>query len=865
MRATPEKTTTTSSPETPTTAAARCRRAALVCGLITIGLAGLSLLGWATNQLILAGQIGPDHVPMAPATAVAFLLAGVALLAQVLAPSGRWSRHLTAVGSLLLAVRSLAELFGIARQNLRDLEEMLFGSLGTVGAGVPIGQMSPFTAVNFLLISFALPFLFLDSARYLRRGAVAGILAIIAVNLLALLAYVQGASLTFLGFIPSAANTVTGFLALSIGLIAAFGPDHFPLRLVVGPSTQALLCRAFLLVPVLVVLLSEVLRSQLLWIFPRLRGHFPRMQEFTEESVVKFEQDLIDFNLGIGGALTVLISGILVSLFISHVAKVLGGRIDRAESDLRHALEELERARDAAEESSRAKGQFLATMSHELRNPLNAVIGYCELLQEEAQDQGLHTFLPDLARINIAAKHLLALINDILDLSKFEAGKIDLYPESFDVRGPISEVATTIQPLVEKNGNTLQIYGIDHLGRMHTDVTRLRQCLLNLLSNAAKFTQKGVITLQVTRQPRDGHDWVCFRVSDTGIGMTEKQARMIFQPFTQVDSSTMRKYGGTGLGLTISRKLSELMGGRLFLEKTEPGKGSTFTLEIPATIAKPGSQTALPSSAILKPPEERDTILVVDDDPMVQDLLTRFLSREGFYVVTAPTGEDGLRLARELHPQAITLDVMMPHMDGWSVLSALKADPAVADIPVIMLTIVDDKNLGCALGAAEYLTKPIDRSRLLNLLKTYRRKAPLNLVLVVEDDPVTRQLLRRELESGGFTVVEATNGRQALEYIARRPPALILLDLMMPDMDGFEFITELRQHADWRSIPLVVITSKDLSPDDRTFLNGSMLLGGCVKRILQKGSFNREDLLREVRDLVAGQAAGEKPAPKLTP
>jgi CheY-like chemotaxis protein len=239
-------------------------------------------------------------------------------------------------------------------------------------------------------------------------------------------------------------------------------------------------------------------------------------------------------------------------------------------------------------------------------------------------------------------------------------------------------------------------------------------------------------------------------------------------------------------------------------------------------------------------------VLVIDDEAAVRDLMRRFLTREGFGVVTASGGEEGVRLARELRPDAITLDVMMPGMDGWAVLSALKADPNVADIPVIMLTIVDDKNLGYALGASDYLTKPIDRERLVTVLKQHRRDLP---VLVVDDDAEVRQLFRRMLEPEGYTVVEAPNGRVALERLRDMSPSVILLDLMMPEMDGFEFVAEFRRHEPWRAIPIVVVTAKDLSPDDRARLNG------YVERILQKGTHGREQLLAEVRELVAASVS----------
>ncbi|HQR32268.1 MAG TPA: response regulator [Blastocatellia bacterium] len=496
-------------------------------------------------------------------------------------------------------------------------------------------------------------------------------------------------------------------------------------------------------------------------------------------------------------------------------------------------------ARVAAEEADEAKSIFLANMSHELRTPLNAVIGYSEMLQEEAEDLGQDEFIPDLQKINAAGRHLLELINSILDLSKIEAGKMELYLESFEVKTLIDDVAAVIQPLVGRKGNQLTIHCQPEVGTMRADLTKIRQSLFNLLSNASKFTEAGSITLDVAR--RDNR--VIFRVSDTGIGMTEAQIGKLFQPFMQADVSTTRQYGGTGLGLTITKKFCEMMGGEIHVE-SQPGCGSVFTIELPAQMgdAKAGSER---STAQLGIAPNAPLILVIDDDPAVQELMQRFLNREGFRVANALNGQEGLRLAQELQPAAITLDVMMPGMDGWAVLSALKANSATHDLPVIMLTIVDDRNLGYALGAAEYLNKPVDRERLLTLLKKYRPETHTGSVLIVEDEPATREMLRRMLEQEGWEVAEAENGRAGLTQLAVLTPHLILLDLMMPEVDGFTFVEELNQNPQWRGIPIVVITAKDVTVEDRLRLNG------YVEKILEKGAYKREELLREVRDLVA--------------
>ncbi len=503
------------------------------------------------------------------------------------------------------------------------------------------------------------------------------------------------------------------------------------------------------------------------------------------------------------------------------------------------------------EAADRHKSEFLANMSHELRTPLNAIIGYSEMLQEDAADLGAEQLTDDLKKINAAGKHLLELINAVLDLSKIEAGKMELYLETFDVADLVRDIAAVIQPLAAKNANRLDVRCPEGIGTMRADLTKVRQALFNLLSNACKFTERGTISLTVAREVVEGQDSMVFGVSDTGIGMTPEQLARLFEAFSQADAATTRKYGGTGLGLALSRRLCRMMGGDVTVQSVA-GEGSTFTIRLPAEVAETIEEPAAPAAPAERARTGIGTVLVIDDEAAVRDLMQRFLAKEGFRVVTASSGEEGLRRARELRPDAITLDVMMPGMDGWAVLSALKADPTLAEIPVVMLTIVDDKNLGYALGASDYLTKPIDRERLVTVLRQYRRDLP---VLVVDDDDEVRQLFRRMLEPEGYTVVEAPNGRVALERLRDVSPSVILLDLMMPEMDGFEFVAEFRRHEAWRAIPIVVVTAKDLSHDDRERLNGH------VQKILQKGTHGREQLLAEVRELVAASVARRRSRP----
>ena len=482
--------------------------------------------------------------------------------------------------------------------------------------------------------------------------------------------------------------------------------------------------------------------------------------------------------------------------------------------------------------------------------PGSAAAAHAYSHPQEMEEEGVSEYTDDLKKINSAGKHLLSLINDILDLSKIEAGRMDLYLERFDLKDMLVESAQTVEPLMAKNNIRFRTDFDGDLGSVRSDLTKLRQALFNLLSNAAKFTREGEVTFSAARFARADKDWIRLAVADTGIGIAADKIEHLFEEFIQADLSTTREYGGTGLGLSISRRFCRMMGGDIAVT-SEPGKGSVFTIELPAQVdALEAAHAAgeAPVRAIEEPasaqPEclagDAPLVLVIDDDPDARSLMTKTLEREGYRVATAVDGEDGLRRAAELSPAIITLDVMMPHMDGWSVLRQLKADSVLRHIPVVMVTIVTDKGMGYTLGADDYLTKPVDREMLVHVLRRFVPEGA-GKILIVEDDPDTRVVLRRTLERQGFAVVEAGDGREGLQAVRESSPNLVLLDLMMPVMDGFEFLKTLRHDLSERALPVIVLTAKELSAAERDLLNGK------VEEVLQKSADDPERVLGEIR------------------
>ena len=504
---------------------------------------------------------------------------------------------------------------------------------------------------------------------------------------------------------------------------------------------------------------------------------------------------------------------------------------------------DLMKARDAAVEANYAKSMFLANMSHELRTPMNAIIGYSEMLMEEFDSMEPDEVVGDLNKIHGAGRHLLSLINDVLDISKIESGKMTVFIEAFDVASVVRDVENTVQPLLRQNQNTLEVRVGDDCGEMKSDLTKVRQTLINLLSNAAKFCEQGSIRVVVTRHAEPSGEVLVFQVTDTGIGMSSTQVAKLFQAFTQADSSTTRRFGGTGLGLAISRRFCRMLGGDITVE-SETGKGSTFTVTLPA-VSTEVSATGTPLDAYKREATsqgKRPSILVIDDDPVMLELMDRFLTKEGFDVHLAANGRDGVEMARRLQPMAVTTDVMMPEMDGWEVVTALRNDPKTSQIPVVVVTVTDSRDMGVAVGASQYLTKPVDWSRLGEIMARHRKDRDGRPVLVVEDDEASREQIVRLLKKDGWRVLEAENGRVGLELVEAELPVVILLDLMMPEMDGFEFLKRFRQIPGGDAVPVVVVSAMDVTPAQRAQMNGG------VVDIIPKSITTAKDVSKYLRD-----------------
>ena len=522
------------------------------------------------------------------------------------------------------------------------------------------------------------------------------------------------------------------------------------------------------------------------------------------------------------------------------------------ENELRKTISALDEEKEKANEANKTKSQFLANMSHELRTPLNAIIGLTEMLKEDAEDDSLDDYLEPLDRVFNAGKHLLALINDVLDLSKIEAGRIELFNETFQLKSIIDEIVKTSQPLAEKNKNELIVNFQNTLNLVTADQTRVKQIVLNLISNACKFTENGKISLNISKKKKKSGDLISISVKDTGIGMTKDQMDKLFNSFVQADSSTTRKYGGTGLGLTISRQLAIMMGGDVTVD-SEINNGTIFTATFLADYLgasqdiknKALKQNSLIENVVSIENQNAKTILIIDDDPTVSELMKRQLLRDSYNVIIANNGKEGIELARKIKPNLITLDILMPEMDGWSVLRTLKADPEVSKIPVVMASILDEKNKGFSLGAADFVSKPIEKEHLISSIQTLIGKSENLKICIIEDDDNLRFTIKEILEKQGNIIIDASNGKEALSKLNKENPLpdIILLDLMMPVMNGFEFLNQIN-NTKIKSIPILVLTGADLDDKDKLFLNNE------TEKVIQKTNDTLLSITKEINNVM---------------
>ena len=503
---------------------------------------------------------------------------------------------------------------------------------------------------------------------------------------------------------------------------------------------------------------------------------------------------------------------------------------------------EMEKARDEAIDAKGETSRFFANMSHELRTPLNAILGYGEMLSEDCEDLGYDDLLPDLKKITSAGTHLLSLINNILDISKIESGKMELYITSFEIEDVVDVIKDISAPLVSKNNNAFQTNIQDGIGAMRQDETKLRQCLSNLLSNAAKFTEAGTVTLEVDASLEKEIEMVSFKVIDTGEGMSEEGVGKVFEVYTQAERSTSAKHGGTGLGLPLSREMAQMMGGDITLT-SELGVGSVFTLKLPRDC--PQDEHEVSDSVLEGIDDDEKLVVLIDDDVTMHDLIKRTLNKIGLTLVGATDSEKGMQMVRETKPKLLLLDVLMPGRDGWSILRECKSDPELKDMPVIMVSQLNQDTLANSLGADDYITKPIDRELFLKTIKNILGDGDTdnNKILIIDDDENTRDLLSRMLKEGGWVPKTAKDGKEGLDQLGE-DPALIVLDLEMPRMDGFEFLNQyIETVKEEDRCPILVYSGKDLTDVQKELLENN------VEGLVRKDEVSMDELSTIVKEI----------------
>ena len=514
--------------------------------------------------------------------------------------------------------------------------------------------------------------------------------------------------------------------------------------------------------------------------------------------------------------------------------------LTRLTAELQQRSRELADANRHIQEANRLKSQFLANMSHELRTPMNSIIGFSEILVDRLDGHIDVKHASFLRHILASGQHLLSIINDILDLSKIEAGKMEIYPERFSIRAVVESVCTVMRGMTRDHVPTFIIEVPDDVPPLEADLAKFKQVLFNLLSNAIKFSPPQLpITISARHiGPTPEEGTITVSVRDEGIGIDPKHHEVIFEEFRQVDGTARREFGGTGLGLALVKKFIELQGGYVTVQSA-PGKGSIFAFTLPVH-----SRAAVVSRApeAEAPQAITERVLVIEDDAHAYELISSALGSAGYLAVRARHGDEALKIARESRPVAVTLDLVLPGLDGWEVLKRLKGDPATRDIPVVIISMIENRELGVALGADDYFVKPVDRERLLNRIHQLTRNSRPRLLLI-DDDANLHKLLDEQLARLGYTIESAFAGESGVKAARQSSPDVIILDLMMPGMSGFEVAGALKEWPETANIPIVVLTSKEISADDRRELQSK------VTSFVQKGKSAREQLVTEIRRL----------------
>lgn len=551
-------------------------------------------------------------------------------------------------------------------------------------------------------------------------------------------------------------------------------------------------------------------------------GHFP------EAFLLDFMNDTEDKDE--------LINAIMVTLYMMA-------------EELSSAREDLMAAHDRAVKANETKSMFLANMSHELRTPLNAIIGYTELIHEDAMDADQQEIVDDTDKILIAARHLLSLISDILDVSKIEAGKMDLFLETFFIKDIINEILTTIEPLVRGQSNILVSNIDDNIGMMTTDQTKMRQILINILSNANKFTNSGQVTLTASAEHINDMPHVKFVIEDTGIGIAPERIKAIFEPFIQADGSTTREFGGTGLGLAISSHFINMMNGHIHVDSVI-GEGSIFTLTFPINEEAKAQRPITKKTKRTSADAQLTHVLIVDDDPSVHEIARRASKGHAIRCTSIYNGADALTyLAEQPAPDLVLLDMFLPDMDGRNILAKIKTSTELKHIPVVMISVADDRTMAFALGATDYLVKPVNFDGLFSTVARFLPNEDVSTILLAEDDASSRELFARMLSNRGYKVISVSNGQKVLTYLKENDlPDMILLDISMPIVDGFEVMQHLNQTPEWASIPVVILTGMDLSKADFE------RLGRSPSDILAKSATTTDNLFLKIFSMISQPA-----------